>query len=37
MRRNIQLHRLSQSAGGFTLIELVIGMMVIGIAIGDAH
>jgi MSHA pilin protein MshD len=33
MRRKIQLHRLSQSAGGFTLIELVIGMMVIGIAI----
>ncbi|MFT6133091.1 MAG: MSHA pilin protein MshD [Shewanella sp.] len=28
-----QFHRLSQSTRGFTLIELVIGMMVIGIAI----
>jgi MSHA pilin protein MshD len=33
MLRNIQFHRLSQSTRGFTLIELVIGMMVIGIAI----
>ena len=33
MLRNIQFHRLSQPTRGFTLIELVIGMMVIGIAI----